>query len=325
MKKLALFLLVSLFTFGASAQWNRLDKLKETNPERCIKVAKRYIKVFPENPASYYYISVVYFDYIDSARNLRGQYIRMGNALLYARKFEKYADSEVRERVNWDSVVVSMEDKVYELTEELSADGRFDLADHLNKKLSRLDDIASIEVVEIKKDPENLGTMNHVPVPVANKVEGEFYGLPTGTEDIESFNRTSELDLLKIINNERRRLGLEELVFEESLARACRYHAYDLGTQEYFNHNSFDRNESGKLVEVGQTFVRIRKFYDDTFVNAENLAGGNESPKDTYEQWYNSSGHYETMFDPVSRRVGIGIVHVPDSPYGYYWVLCTAE
>lgn len=323
MKNVAAILLVCFFSFNASAQWKRLGKLKERNPEKCIKVAKRYIKVFPENPASYYYISVVYFDYVDSARNLRGEYVRMGNALLYARKFEKYADNSTRQRVNWDSVVVVMEQKVYDLVDELAADEQFDLAEHLKTKLSRLDEIESIEIVEITKDPE--GSMSRVPVPIETKVEEQFYGLPVGTEDVESYDRFAELDLLKMINKERRKLGMEELIFEEAMAKACRYHAYDLGSQEYFSHNTYDRNESGKLIEVGQTFVRIRKFYDDTFVNAENLAGGNEDAETTYDQWYNSKGHYETMFDPVSKKVGIGVVHVPGSPYEYYWVLCTAE
>lgn len=127
-----------------------------------------------------------------------------------------------------------------------------------------------------------------------------------------------------MINQERKSQGMGELEFVEDMARACRYQAFDMGSQAYFDHDSYDRDSRGNLVEVGETFYRIRRFYNETFSNAENIAAGNEGADETYLQWYNSKGHYENMFNPEAKKVGIGVVHVPDSPFLYYWVLCTA-
>ena len=117
---------------------------------------------------------------------------------------------------------------------------------------------------------------------------------------------------------------MQPLIWEEDLARAARYHAYDLATQNYFDHNSYDRI-NGNLIEVGNTFTRIKKFYNETFVNSENIAAGNESAEGTYLQWYNSPGHYKNMFNKKSSKVGIGVFKSSESSYGYYWVFCTAE
>ena len=119
-------------------------------------------------------------------------------------------------------------------------------------------------------------------------------------------------------------LHLPPLVWNEDLAKAARYHAHDLGSQKYFDHNTYDRVDN-ELVAIGSTFDRIKKFYDKTHVNSENIAAGNESPNKTYLQWYNSVGHNENMFNASSRFVGIGFCQVPNSPHEYYWVFCTAE
>lgn len=47
--------------------------------------------------------------------------------------------------------------------------------------------------------------------------------------------------------------------------------------------------------------------------------------KGTCQQWYTSKGHYDNMFNSSSKKVGIGVCHIPRSPYGYYWVFCTAQ
>ena len=144
------------------------------------------------------------------------------------------------------------------------------------------------------------------------------------SENIISFDYNHEMDLLDLINRERLSQGMEELEWNDDLARACRYHAYDQGSQNYFDHNSMDRKD-GKLNKVGDTFDRIRKFYSESHVNAENIAAGGMTPEEAYHDWFTSKGHYETMFNTSSKKVGIGVAHVPGSKYGYYWVLCTAE
>ena len=55
--------------------------------------------------------------------------------------------------------------------------------------------------------------------------------------------------------------------------------------------------------------------------SGENIAAGNATAdKTVLEQWRNSKGHYENMIRPQYTRIGIGLVHIPGSEYGYYWV-----
>ena len=157
----------------------------------------------------------------------------------------------------------------------------------------------------------------------AEDIKMVYYGLPIGNERIKSASITYEKEILGIINSERKKQGMQELIWEEDLARAARYHAYDLATQKYFDHNSYDR-KNGKLIKVGGTFERIHRFYSKTFVNSENIAAGSSNPGGTYNQWYKSPGHYKNMFNRKSKKVGIGLYYDKDSLYGYYWVFCNA-
>ena len=322
LKLLMAFLTLSLVAQSQNWSQKRLEKLYAKDANKCISVAKKHIKLFPDNPASYYYVSVVYFDQADDAKNIRSEYVKLGNALVYARKFEKVADDEAKESFQWDEMVSKMEEKVTELIGELRDDEKSDMAENLRGKLERLEDVESIEIVEVLQNKEEVTIPT---TPVTSRVKGQYYGIPTGDENIPSFNLTNEQELLKLINAERVKKGMDPLEFNEDLARACRYHAYDLGSQDYFDHDSYDRDSKGNVVKAGETFVRIRKFYNTTFVNSENIAAGNESAASTYNQWYYSKGHYDNMFNKSSKKVGLGVVYVPGSTYGYYWVFCTAQ
>jgi len=152
-----------------------------------------------------------------------------------------------------------------------------------------------------------------------------FFGIPNGTEVVISAILIMIAGaLLEYINKERETFGMVKLDWEEGMARACRYHAFDLGSQNYFNHSTYDR-KNGDLVKVGGTFDRIKKFYSASYVNSENIAAGNSDAYGTYMQWYNSPGHYENMFNPESTKVGIGVAYVKDSTFGHYWSIFTAK
>ena len=324
MKKLLVFSVFLSISIYSSAQWpyKRLDRLKSKSKAKCMAASKKYIKVFPERSAPYYFVSVVYFETVDSASNLRGKYVRMGNALLYARKFEATNDAEMRSKVGWEDIVSQMESRVNDLSVELNEAEMSNLSKRLYTKLERLEQIESIELIaEVDKTEK----IEKVTVPATGRKTGHFYGMPTGKENIASNDLEQENEMLDLINKERVKLGMEELELIEDMSRACRYQAFDMGTQAYFDHDSHDRDARGNLLEVGGTFNRIRKFYNTTFTNAENIAAGNEDARSTYKQWYNSKGHYDNMFNPSAKRIGIGVVQVPDSPFIYYWVMCTAH
>lgn len=52
---------------------------------------------------------------------------------------------------------------------------------------------------------------------------------------------------------------------------------------------------------------------------AENIAAGNDTPEDTFEQWKNSERHWAAILSPDYNYIGIGVYYDPDSTYKWYW------
>lgn len=303
--------------FANDILYNRLTKLYNKDQKKCLEVAKRYINYFPNESSSYFYASKIYFEKSQNARTSWLEYSLLKKTISYAIKFEKTDSEKISEKVNWIDLKNEIKEKVYALSEKLSKEEQQSLSTSLVVSFSKLDGqktsnesvLATKEEVEIKHDVK------------VNK--GLLFGLPNGNENVKSSNLEGEQKLLSLINAERTKLGMAPLIWDEKLARAARYHAYDLSSQDYFDHNSYDRVD-GKLVKVGGTFTRIGRFYNESSVNSENIAAGSKTAEGTYDQWYTSSGHYDNMFNKKSQKVGIGVSYNENSPLKFYWVFCTA-
>ena len=91
---------------------------------------------------------------------------------------------------------------------------------------------------------------------------------PTGKENIPISRKEFEMEMVKLINEFRKKNNLNELEWNESLARAARYHASDMQKDNYFEHESYDR-VGGRLKKTLKTFDRVRLFADkNLFVNS---------------------------------------------------------
>lgn len=332
MKSSFLFLtsiLISISGFASDILFNRLDKLKQKDPDKCLEVSKRYMNYFPEDAASYYFSSVIYQERSEKSRTVQGKYRNLKKSISYAIQFEERDEDDLASRVQWDDFKSILSSQAITVVDQLEEIGEESYSAQLFKSLNQIDSKSERLVVDIMEEV-NLSTEVVAPnellstnsVSMNSKIE--FFGMPMGNEVVESFSPSEEQKLLALINSERKKKGLKPLIWEDDLANAARYHAYDLATQDYFDHSTYDR-KSAKLVRVGSTFDRIKKFYTKSFVNSENIAAGNANAKDTYDQWYNSKGHYENMFNPNSRKVGLGVAYKEGSTYGYYWVFCTAH
>lgn len=335
MKRSAILLVLLLalpFQMDASELlFNRLNKLKEKDPNKCLEVSKRYINYFPDDPAAYYFSSVIYQERGEKSRTPQGKYRNLKKSISYAIQFEEKDDEDLSSRVQWDDFKSVLSEQSLNVVDELERIGEENYSAQLMKTLKSFDGSAhmTIAVTENVESPKaekdlNVNKIASSPLFIAMDSEMELNGMPLGNEMVESFSKTEEQELLKLINAERIKQGMAPLEWEEDLARAARYHAFDLASQDYFDHGSYDR-KSAKLVRVGSTFDRIRKFYTKSFVNSENIAAGNGDAEATYGQWYNSKGHYDNMFNPNSRKVGLGVAYKEGSTYGYYWVFCTAH
>lgn len=108
----------------------------------------------------------------------------------------------------------------------------------------------------------------------------------------------AEQELLRLVNVERRRAGLEELAYDEEIAAVARAHSFDMWDRQYFAHENLD----------GDTLVDRMKEGEVAFGMAgENLAL-TKSVERAHEGLMNSPGHRRNILDPDFKRIGIGVV-----------------
>ncbi|MEN6301030.1 MAG: CAP domain-containing protein, partial [Anaerolineaceae bacterium] len=105
--------------------------------------------------------------------------------------------------------------------------------------------------------------------------------------NVSVMNATYEQEVLDLVNSERASRGIPPLKRVTALDYAARYHSADLGQDNYFSHDSYDR-ENGSLVFECGTWDRISSFYPSA--SGENIAGGYSSPKSVMNAWMNSEG-----------------------------------
>lgn len=340
MKTLVLALMLVVTVSPALAgdwSFNYLKKLYHKDPETCYKRCETIMNLFPGQESAWFFALKLEVNQVAFTPKVKVKSARMNRAVDYARYFDKNASAELKQLTGWDSVQPWLTAIAVDVMAELDEA-------NLNLNVKQLDERwkkytgTPLKASTSEKEQRNevttttltttslktTVTTSNAKAPSANTSKDfSLTGMPKGTENIASGNAKAEKELLVLINKERKRLKMDTLIWNPDLARACRYHAMDMGTQQYFDHNSYDQ-VNGKLVEVGGTFDRIRKFYSTTFVNSENIAAGNSSAEGTYQQWFNSPGHYANMFNRSSKYVGIGTVSVSGG-YGSYWVFCTAQ
>lgn len=139
-----------------------------------------------------------------------------------------------------------------------------------------------------------------------------------GGVDAPIINDAFEARVVELVNQHRAANGaLPPLKRVATLDKAARYHAADLGTDNYFAHDTFDRS-GGSLVRVCGTFDRIRRWYD-WWTAGENIGAGYHTPEEVMTGWMGSDGHRRNILNPNYREIGVGYFSGAGD-YGVYWV-----
>ena len=129
-------------------------------------------------------------------------------------------------------------------------------------------------------------------------------------------NADFEKEVIVLVNNERVSRNLPPLKAVDGLMESARYHAADLGQDDYFEHDSYDR-QNGSLVYVCSTWTRIDSFYSGA--RAENIAAGYTSPASVMAAWMNSTGHRNNILSTDNWEIGVGY-YQGNGYYYRYWV-----
>jgi uncharacterized protein YkwD/uncharacterized membrane protein required for colicin V production len=107
-----------------------------------------------------------------------------------------------------------------------------------------------------------------------------------------------EREMLLLVNEERRREGLDTLVMDPELVPVARRHSVDMFARGYFSHFT---------PEGRDPFDRIRAARVPFRTAGENLALA-QSVEIAHKGLMNSPGHRANILQPLFGRVGIGIV-----------------
>jgi len=118
----------------------------------------------------------------------------------------------------------------------------------------------------------------------------------------------AELDMLEMVNNERKSRGFGELIMDEKIREVARNYGKNMFEKGYFSHMDLE----GKGV-----LDRMRKGGVDFSMSGENLALA-EDLLSAHDGLMKSPGHKKNILFPFFRRVGIGAID--GGPHGMIFV-----
>lgn len=103
--------------------------------------------------------------------------------------------------------------------------------------------------------------------------------------------RALEEEVVKLVNEERAKYGLEPLQIDEDLMKSARAKSEDMATRDYYDH-----------IDPDGYFI-----YKD-YAKAENI-GARTTPKEAVESWLNSKGHSDNILNPNYKYIGVGLAY----------------
>jgi uncharacterized protein YkwD len=140
---------------------------------------------------------------------------------------------------------------------------------------------------------------------------------PTGDVDgdIGVQNEAFELEVIRLVNQERISRGLHPLRLNNILTNAARDHNQDMIDNGFFGHIGSDGSWPwDRVCDHGY----IPYGWEGCFA-AENIAGTQTTPAQVFNAWMNSPDHRDNMLDPIYREIGVG--HATGGTYGHYWTM----
>ncbi|MGL6108368.1 CAP domain-containing protein [Romboutsia sp.] len=136
---------------------------------------------------------------------------------------------------------------------------------------------------------------------------------PEKPEDNNSDSTTGNFSdyqkqVLDLVNVERAKVGLNALVLDSSVSDVATLKSKDMIDNNYFSHTS---------PTYGSPFDMLKKFGISYKSAGENIAYGQNSPKEVVTAWMNSQGHRENILNANFTNLGVGIAK--NSKGTIYW------
>ena len=107
-----------------------------------------------------------------------------------------------------------------------------------------------------------------------------------------------ETEVIRLVNIERSKRGLQTLQQNWELSRIARYKSQDMIDKGYFAHTS---------PTYGSFFQMIDSFGVKASGAAENIAQGQRTPQHVMSSWMNSPGHKNNILSESFSVIGVGV------------------
>ena len=122
-----------------------------------------------------------------------------------------------------------------------------------------------------------------------------------------AFNATQfRKEVLRLVNVERAKQGLNPLVTNDDIERSAMVRAKELVIK--YSHT---RPDGSRGISALSDWGRCA---------AENIAKGQKTPADVMRVWMNSEGHRANILYPDMTELGVGYVYDTSNQYKHHWV-----
>lgn len=155
-------------------------------------------------------------------------------------------------------------------------------------------------------------------IPIVGRYDGvlpDYTGC--GGEIAPGINAQFEQRVVELINEIRSDNDLPPLKLAPDLVEAARYHATDMGQDDYFAHDTYDRGEPDPVWVCGAG-DRIMSYYPGSSWG-ENIAYGYRTPQNLVNAWMDSPSHREAILISWFWETGVGY-YAGSGSHQPYWV-----
>ncbi|MCR2043873.1 CAP domain-containing protein [Anaerosalibacter massiliensis] len=125
-------------------------------------------------------------------------------------------------------------------------------------------------------------------------------------ENIQTSANAEELEVVKLVNIERKKAGLSPLTHSDELSKVARVKSQDMADKNYFDHNSPTYKDP---------FTMMKNFGIKYRQAGENIAKGYSSADSVVKGWMNSPGHRANILNPNFNKIGVGYVNKGGTTY----------
>lgn len=133
---------------------------------------------------------------------------------------------------------------------------------------------------------------------------GQKLNIPSIGSDVQAL----ENEVVKLVNAERSKRGLQTLSTNWQLSRVARYKSTDMATKGYFSHTS---------PTYGSPFNMMENFGIKFSAAGENIAYGQRTAQEVMTGWMNSPGHRSNILSATYNQIGVG--YAKNSKGVPYW------